>query len=113
LEVTFGEDKSRIRKGNGSENFGTMRRQTLGLLKKDTPLKQSIRLEKYHAAMDMDNNYYRSYVLDFDAFAVHCRLAPISKYLDPRWCNSPDRNLSINIVVCQRRFSGREAAAMV
>jgi predicted transposase YbfD/YdcC len=35
MDVIFGEDKSRIRKGHGAENFGTMRRQTLGLLKKE------------------------------------------------------------------------------
>jgi predicted transposase YbfD/YdcC len=55
MDVIFGEDKSRIRTGHGSENFGTMRRQTLGLLKKDTTLKLSIRLKRYRAAMD--NNY--------------------------------------------------------
>jgi predicted transposase YbfD/YdcC len=55
MDVTFGEDKSRIRNGHGAENFGTMRRQTLGMLKKDTTLKQSIRLKRYRAAMD--NNY--------------------------------------------------------
>jgi predicted transposase YbfD/YdcC len=54
VDVVFGEDKSRIRTGHGSENFGTMRRQTLGLLKKDTTLKKSIRLKRYHAAMDND-----------------------------------------------------------
>jgi predicted transposase YbfD/YdcC len=54
MDVIFGEDKSRIRKGHGSENFGTMRRQTLGLLKKDTSLKQSIRLKRYRASMDND-----------------------------------------------------------
>jgi predicted transposase YbfD/YdcC len=54
IDVVFGEDKSRIRTGHGSENFATMRRQTLGLLKKDTSLKKSIRLKRYHAAMDND-----------------------------------------------------------
>jgi predicted transposase YbfD/YdcC len=54
IDVIFGEDKSRIRTGHGSENFGTMRRQTLGLLKRDTTLKKSIRLKRYHAAMDND-----------------------------------------------------------
>jgi predicted transposase YbfD/YdcC len=54
IDVVFGEDKSRIRTGHGSENFGTMRRQTLGLLKRDTTLKKSIRLKRYHAAMDND-----------------------------------------------------------
>ena len=54
IDVVFGEDKSRIRTGHGSENFATMRRQTLGLLKKDTSLKKSIRLKRYYAAMDND-----------------------------------------------------------
>jgi predicted transposase YbfD/YdcC len=54
MDVIFKEDKSRIRTGYGSENFGTMRRQTLGLLKRDTTLKKSIRLKRYHAAMDND-----------------------------------------------------------
>jgi predicted transposase YbfD/YdcC len=54
MDVVFGEDQSRIRTGHGAENFGTMRRQTLGLLKKDTTLKKSIRLKRYHAAMDDD-----------------------------------------------------------
>jgi predicted transposase YbfD/YdcC len=54
MDVIFNEDKSRIRTGYGSENFGTMRRQTLGLLKRDTTLKKSIRLKRYHAAMDND-----------------------------------------------------------
>jgi predicted transposase YbfD/YdcC len=54
IDVVFGEDKSRIRTGHGSENFATMRRQTLGLLKKDTSLKKSIRLKRYRAAMDND-----------------------------------------------------------
>ena len=54
IDVVFGEDKSRIRTGHGSENFATMRRQILGLLKKDTSLKKSIRLKRYYAAMDND-----------------------------------------------------------
>lgn len=54
MDVTFGEDASRIRTGHGAENFATMRRQTLGLLKRDTSLKKSIRLKRYHAAMDND-----------------------------------------------------------
>jgi predicted transposase YbfD/YdcC len=54
MDVVFGEDQSRIRTGHGAENFGTMRRQTLGLLKRDTTLKKSIRLKRYHAAMNDD-----------------------------------------------------------
>lgn len=54
IDVVFREDKSRIRTGHGAENFATMRRQTLGLLTKDTSLKKSIRLKRYRAAMDND-----------------------------------------------------------
>jgi predicted transposase YbfD/YdcC len=54
LDILFNEDKSRIRTAHGAENFGTMRRQTLGLLQRDTTLKQSIRLKRYRAAMDND-----------------------------------------------------------
>jgi predicted transposase YbfD/YdcC len=60
MDVVFGEDQSRIRTGHGAENFGTMRRQALGLLKRDTTLKKSIRLKRYHAAM---NNDYLTSVL--------------------------------------------------
>jgi predicted transposase YbfD/YdcC len=54
LDVTFAEDDSRIRSGSAAENFATMRRQALGILKKDTSLKKSIRLKRYHAAMNND-----------------------------------------------------------
>jgi predicted transposase YbfD/YdcC len=44
LDVTFTEDASRIRKGNGQEVMGNFRRLALSLLKRDTSLKkQSIR----------------------------------------------------------------------
>jgi predicted transposase YbfD/YdcC len=34
LDVVFEEDRSRIQKDNGAENFGTLRRLALGLLKR-------------------------------------------------------------------------------
>ena len=43
LDVTFSEDKSRIRKGNGPEISGMLRRLALSILKQDTSLKSSIR----------------------------------------------------------------------
>lgn len=44
LDVTFSEDASRIRKGNGQEIMGNFRRLALSILKRDTSLaKQSIR----------------------------------------------------------------------
>lgn len=44
LDVTFTEDASRIRKGNGQEIMGSFRRLALSILKRDTSLKkESIR----------------------------------------------------------------------
>ena len=44
LDVTFTEDESRVRKGNGQEIFGGFRRLALSILKRDTSLKkESIR----------------------------------------------------------------------
>jgi predicted transposase YbfD/YdcC len=36
LDVVFGEDSSRIRNGDGSENFGLLRKFVISLLKRDT-----------------------------------------------------------------------------
>jgi predicted transposase YbfD/YdcC len=41
LDVTFREDESRIRRGNAAENFSTLRRMALAMLKKE-PTKKSI-----------------------------------------------------------------------
>ena len=35
LDVTYREDRSRVRKGNGAENLSVVRRATLNLLKED------------------------------------------------------------------------------
>lgn len=43
LDVTFSEDTSRVRKDNGPENFGLLRRLALSLLQQDTTCKASIR----------------------------------------------------------------------
>ena len=44
LDVTFTEDESRVRKGNGQEILGGFRRLALSILKRDTSLKkESIR----------------------------------------------------------------------
>ena len=61
LDVTFREDDSRIRKDNGAENFGTLRRLALGLLKREQSLKKSIRLKRFTAAMD--NEYLMKVLL--------------------------------------------------
>ena len=57
LDVTFGQDKSRIRNGNAPENFGIMRHLALNILrgapaaKKGSP---SINLKRRRAGMDLD-----------------------------------------------------------
>jgi predicted transposase YbfD/YdcC len=43
LDVTFSEDRSRIRKGDGPEIAGTLRRLALSILQQDTTLKESLR----------------------------------------------------------------------
>jgi predicted transposase YbfD/YdcC len=53
LDVTFGEDYSRIRDGESSENMATLRAIALNLLKRDTG-KSSLRQKRFRAAMDND-----------------------------------------------------------
>ena len=55
LDVTFCEDKSRIRKQNSPENFALLRRLAINLLKPEKTFKQSLKMKRYRAAMD--NNY--------------------------------------------------------
>jgi len=55
LDVTFGEDASRIRTGHGSENFSLMRRMAISLLNQETSTKRSLRQKAKRAAMD--SNY--------------------------------------------------------
>ena len=55
LDVTFCEDKSRIRKQNSPENFALLRRLAINLLKQEKTFKQSLKMKRYRAAMD--NNY--------------------------------------------------------
>ena len=52
LDVTFQEDRSRIKKGNAPGNFGLLRRLALCLLKKETTSKRSIRGKRLKAAWD-------------------------------------------------------------
>lgn len=51
LDVTFQEDRSRIRMGHGPENTGLLRRLCLGVLKRDSS-KGSLVQKRYRAAMD-------------------------------------------------------------
>jgi predicted transposase YbfD/YdcC len=51
LDVVFGEDASRIRKDNSSQNFGVLRKIALNILKQDTS-KGSLKSKRYSAALD-------------------------------------------------------------
>jgi len=55
LDVTFSEDKSRIRKDNSPENFALLRRLAVNLLKQEKEFKGSLKMKRYLAGMD--NNY--------------------------------------------------------
>ena len=54
LDVTFGEDQSRIRKGDAPENFGLLRRLAVCLLKQETTSKRSIKGKRLRASWDED-----------------------------------------------------------
>ena len=49
LDVSFREDECRIRKGNGAENFSTLRRIALNLLKKEKSKKVGIKTKRMAA----------------------------------------------------------------
>jgi predicted transposase YbfD/YdcC len=53
MDVTFGEDASRIQNRHGGENFAMLRRLALGLLKQHAG-PGSIRSKRYEAALDVD-----------------------------------------------------------
>ena len=55
LDVTFGEDASRIRTGHSPENLALMRRMAISLLNQETSTKRSLRQKTKRAAMD--SNY--------------------------------------------------------
>ncbi len=52
VDVTFDEDRSRIKKENAPENFGLLRRLALCLLKKESTSKRSIKGKRLQAAWD-------------------------------------------------------------
>lgn len=54
LDVTFGEDQSRIRKGQGPEIAGVFRRLALMMLQRDTSIKSSIRGKRLQAGWNTD-----------------------------------------------------------
>ena len=51
-DVTFQEDRSRIKKENAPENFGLLRRLALCLLKKESTSKRSIKGKRLRASWD-------------------------------------------------------------
>jgi predicted transposase YbfD/YdcC len=51
LDISFGEDKSRIQQRHAAENFGLLRKMALGLLKQN-PTKESIARKRKAAALD-------------------------------------------------------------
>lgn len=53
MDVTFGEDHSRIRNEDSAENMAVLRSIALNLLKRDTS-KSSLRQKRFRAAMDND-----------------------------------------------------------
>jgi hypothetical protein len=52
LDVSFNEDKSKIRAGNGAENFSLLKRCVLNLVKADTTEKASVSLKRLMAGWD-------------------------------------------------------------
>jgi predicted transposase YbfD/YdcC len=52
LDVTFAEDKSRIRKGSTPEISAALRRMALNILQRDTTLKENIRGKRLRAGWD-------------------------------------------------------------
>lgn len=54
LDVSYGEDKSKIRKDHGPENMSVMKRGTMNLLKADTATKAGIKNKRAKAGWDRD-----------------------------------------------------------
>ncbi len=54
LDVTFNEDGSRVRSGNGAENFSVLRRMALNLLKAEKTTRRSLAGKRKDAAWDND-----------------------------------------------------------
>ena len=54
LDVTFGEDQSRLRKGHGDVNFSTLRRTALSLLKHERTSKVGVKNKRLAAGWSED-----------------------------------------------------------
>ena len=53
LDVTFGEDACRVRKGNAPENLALLKRWSINLLNQETSFKRSTRQKAKRASMDI------------------------------------------------------------
>ena len=62
LDVCFGEDGSRIRKGHGAANMSLLRRLTLNLIRQEQTVKRSLKGKRKRAEWD---NRYLETVLGF------------------------------------------------
>lgn len=54
LDVSYGEDGCKIRKGNGAENFSVLRRATLNILKSDKKTKAGIKNKRAKAGWNKE-----------------------------------------------------------
>lgn len=54
LDVSFGEDHNRTRKGNGAQNYSRLCRIALNLLKRDKTIKAGIKTKRLNAGWDHD-----------------------------------------------------------
>ena len=52
LDVTFGEDGSRLHKGHAPQNFSLLRRIALSLLKQESTCKNGIAIKRQKAGWD-------------------------------------------------------------
>jgi len=52
LDIAFREDESRIRKGNGDQNFSLLRRLALNLLRHDHSIKAGVKARRHRAGWD-------------------------------------------------------------
>jgi predicted transposase YbfD/YdcC len=53
LDMSFGEDQSRLRKGHGAQNFSRLRRIVINQLKND-PRKVSLKVKRYRCSIDRE-----------------------------------------------------------
>ncbi len=62
LDVSFGEDQSRVRAGHAAENLSTLHRLAMNLLKMDTTKKRGLKARQLNAAWDHN---YLAHLLGF------------------------------------------------